>query len=316
MGFLFGPVIIYSLFEIIKHHFPTVHCYADDTQVYISFCPNESLDQLNAAELLESCIDDIRAWMLHDNLKLNDEKTELLIIGTPQQLDNVVITHIRVGNTNIYPVPVAGNLGAWFDANISMTDHISKIFSSSFYYLYNLRRIPKYLSNKSTESLVHSFVSSRLDYLNSLLYTYGLPNCSLIKLQRVQIASARLIFAEGRYCHITPFLIKLHWLPIKSRIVFKILLLTFKILHGTAPTYLNSLISLKPQSCYNLRSSCDNLLLKQPSFKSKATLGDRSFTCAAPKLWNALPFEARDSKSLDIFKSKLKTHLFLLAFLP
>lgn len=89
----------------------------------------------------------------------------------------------------------------------------------------------------------------------------------------------------------------------------------FKILHGTAPTYLNSLISLKPQSCYKLRSSCDTLLLKQPSFKSKVTLGDRSFTCAVTKLWNALPFEVRDSKSLDIFKSKLKTHLFRLAFL-
>ena len=143
--------------------------------------------------LLESCIDDIRAWMLHDNLKLNDDKTELLIIGTPQQLDKVVITHIRVGNTNIYPVPVARNLGSWFDANISMTDHISKICSSSFYYLYNLRRIRKYLSNKSTESLVHAFISSRLDYCNSLLY--GLPNCSLIKLQRVQNACAQLIFA-------------------------------------------------------------------------------------------------------------------------
>ena len=150
-----------------------MHFYADDTQVYISFCPNDILDQLNNAELLESCIDDIRAWMLHDNPKLNDEKTELLIIGTPQQLDKVVITHIRVGNTNIYPVPVTRNLGSWFDTNISMTDHISKISSSSFYYLYNLRRIRKYLSNKS------AFISSRLDYCIGLLY--GLLNCSLIK---------------------------------------------------------------------------------------------------------------------------------------
>ena len=85
--FLFGPLIIYSAFEIIKHHFPTVYCYADDTQVYISFCPNDRLDQLNAGELLESCITDIRSWMLHDNLKLNDEKTELLLIGTPQKLE-------------------------------------------------------------------------------------------------------------------------------------------------------------------------------------------------------------------------------------
>ena len=178
-----------------------------------------------------------------------------------------------------------------------MTDHISKICSSSFYYLYNFRQIRKYLSNKSTESLVHAFVSGRLCFCNSLLY--GLPNCSLIKLQRVQNACARLI---------TPFHIKLHCLSIKSRnyksrIVFKVLLLTFKIMHGTAPTYLNSLISLKPQSCYNLRSSCDSLLLQQPSIKSKVTLGESSFTCAAPRLWNALPCEARDSKLLDSFKS-------------
>ena len=72
-----------------------VYCYADDTQVYSSLCPNDRLDQLNAGELLERCITDIRSWMLHDNrLKLNDEKTELLIIGTPQQLEKVVITHI------------------------------------------------------------------------------------------------------------------------------------------------------------------------------------------------------------------------------
>ena len=160
-GSCLGPLLftLYSskLFEIIKHHFPTVHCYAHDTQVYISFCPNDRLDQLNVGELLESCITDICSWMLHDNLKLNDEKTE------PQKLEKVVITHIRVGNTNIYPVPVARNLGSWLDANVSMTEHISKICSSSFYYLNNLRGIRKYLSKKSAESLIHAFISIRRD---------------------------------------------------------------------------------------------------------------------------------------------------------
>ena len=118
--------------------------------------------------------------MLHDNLKLNDEKTELLIIGTPQQLD-------KVGTTNIHPVPVARNLGSWFNANISITDHISNICSSSFYYLYNLRRrIRKYLSNKSTESLVKAFVSSRLDYCKSLLY--GLPNYNECRMPVLDLA--------------------------------------------------------------------------------------------------------------------------------
>lgn len=102
--------------------------------------------------------------MLHDNLKLNDEKTELLIIGTPQELEKVVISHIREGNTNIHPVPVARKLDSWLDASLSMTEHISKICSSaSFYYLNNIRRIRKYLSNKSAESLIHAFISIRLD---------------------------------------------------------------------------------------------------------------------------------------------------------
>ena len=103
--------------------------------------------------------------MLHDNLKLNDEKTELLLIGTPKKIEKVVITHIRVGNTNIHSVPVARSLGSWLDAhaNLSTTEHISKSCSSSFYSLNNLRRIRKYLSKKSAESLIHAFISIRRD---------------------------------------------------------------------------------------------------------------------------------------------------------
>ena len=99
---------------------------------------------------------------------------------------------------------------------------------------------------KSAESLIHAFYiynCSGLHHCNSLLY--GLPNCSLIKLKRVPNACARFIFNEGRYCHITPLLVKLHLLPIQSRIVFKILVLTIKILNASPPSYLESLIYLK-----------------------------------------------------------------------
>ena len=67
----------------------------------------------------------------------------------------------------------------------------------------------------------------------------------------------------------------LHWLPTRVRMNFKVLLLTFKALHGLAPQYLQSLISVKT-SCYNLRGS-NTLLLAMPSVKSKATLGDQAF---------------------------------------
>ena len=81
----------------------------------------------------------------------------------------------------------------------------------------------------------------------------------------------------------------LYWLPFKLRIEFKIILIVFKIFKGFAPSYLSSLITRKPESRYNLRNSRDKTLLSYPSFKSKATLSDRAFMFAAPKLWNNLP---------------------------
>ena len=95
----------------------------------------------------------------------------------------------------------------------------------------------------------------------------------------------------------------LHWLPIKRRIEFKMLLITFKI-----PNFCSAHL-------YNLRNSSDNLLLSYPGFKSRATLGDCSFPCAAPKLWNALPLGIRSTSIVSIFKAKLKTHLFRHALL-
>ena len=97
--------------------------------------------------------------------------------------------------------------------------HISKTCNSAFYYLYNLRHIRKYLSKDNPKTLIHAFISSRVDYCNSLLY--GLPEYQLNKLQRVQNMCARLICNESKYCHITPLLVDLHWLPVKFRIEFK-----------------------------------------------------------------------------------------------
>ena len=182
-------------------------------------------------------------------------------------------------------MPLARNLGCWFDSRLSMASHIPKLCASSFYHIYNIRRIRKYLSRQSAEILVFAFLTSLLDYCNGLLY--GLPDCLSNKQQRVQKAWARLIIREQKFCHVTPLIYEFHWLPIKYRIEFKILLITFKILNVLGPTYLSSLISLRLPSKYNLRNSRDNLLLSYSRFKSKGTPGDRSFTCAAPKLWKA-----------------------------
>ena len=245
---------------------------------------------------MERCISDICTWMLTDKLKLNDDKTEFMLIGTKQQLSKVNIDCLTVGSIDVAPVTVARNLGTWFDSNLNLQEQIHKTCKSGFFHLYNIRRIRKYLSQESARTLVHAFIIGRIDYCNSLLF--GLPSVHLLKLQRLQNAAARLISNVPRYSHITPVLCSLHWLPVKFRIDFKILLFTFKAIYGHAPGYLIDLIAIKEQPRYNLRSA-SGLILKYPSLKLKKTLGDRAFSSGAPNLWNNLPLHIRLEDNLD-----------------
>ena len=195
----------------------------------------------------------------------------------------------------------------WFDSHLSLSTHVTKLCNSAFYHLHNIRCIRKCLSRDSLLALIHAFVTSRLDFCNSLLY--GLPKPQIVKLQRVQNAAARLAMNISKYSHVTQAFQDLHWLPVRARIHFKILLLVFKAIHGLAPPYISDLVTVKPNSSYDLRSN-SSLLLEPPKKKMLSTLGARSFYAAAPCLWNSLPAELRDIQSLCSFKQKLKTHLF------
>ena len=189
-----------------------------------------------------NCIDDIRSWMEHDKLLLNDEKTEFRIIGTRQQLSKVNISSITVGNSAIMKSSVVRNLGSYIDEKLSINSHINKVCNASFHYLYNIRRVRINTCRVTPQRLlIHAFVSNHLDYCNRLLY--GLPQVQIDKTQRVQNAAARLIFKKAKFCHITPVLSQLHWLPINYRIEFKILLMTFKTIHSMAPNYICKLSS-------------------------------------------------------------------------
>ena len=171
--------------------------------------------------------------------------------------------------------------------------------------IYKIGRIRKYLDRASTERLVHAFVSSHLDCNNSLLY--GLPHNLLSSLQRVQNSAARLITGTKRREHISPILRDLHWLTVKDRIHFKILLLTYKAVHGYAPAYIRNLISFT--TLKSLRSASQLALKPGPRSKT-SSYGDRAFAVAAPKLWNNIPYNIRSASSIGQFKTQLKTFLF------
>ena len=143
---------ISRLFDIIQTHLPDGHCYADDTQLYLSFCTNAVENQVSALSAKESCIHDIRTWMHSNGLMLNDNKTEFVIIGTRQQLAKDNLEGIRVGESVVTSVSIARNLGCWFDASMTMESHVTKTCGTAFYCLRNIRRIRKYLSRECMET--------------------------------------------------------------------------------------------------------------------------------------------------------------------
>ena len=154
-------------------------------------------------------------------------------------------------------------------------------------------------------------MSKRLHHFNSLLF--GCSEKYKTSLQRVQNCLARVVTRSSRLLESTPLLKSLHWLPNKSRIKFKLNLLTYKALFMGTPSYLSDLLHFEKHQ-QTLRSESTKLL--HPGPRSKRNYGHSSFVVAAPRLWNKLPLEIREAKSVTIFRKKIKTHLFTLDLPP
>ena len=123
---------------------------------------------------------------------------------------------------------------------MNFDEHIKNICRVAFYHIRNIAKIRKFLSCDTVKTLMHAFVTSQIDSCNALLF--GLPNFLIQRLQYVLNSAARVIARCRKFDHITPLLIELHWLPVEQRIIFKILLFTFKVVNGLAPSYLSELL--------------------------------------------------------------------------
>ena len=308
-GSVLGP-ILFTLYmsplgDLIRENGCHYTCYADDTQLYI----NIGKDDTTAITQLTTCLDSIREWMAANMLKLNENKTEILYIQSRFKKPQVSATDINIGGSTVKFSKSVRNLGVIFDEHMTMEAHIAHISKSAYAVIRKISHLRKFLNKSTTEKLVHAFLTSRLDYCNSLLY--GVTEKSLNHVQRFQNTAARIITKKRKYDHITPIFISLHWLPVRQRISYKILLITYKILNNLAPPYLSDVINI-PNPTRSLRSN-DALLLKKPKIKTQ-NYGGRTLAFAAASLWNSLHISTRTCKNYTAFKKRIKTELFKEAF--
>ena len=221
-GSVLGPVLFVMYTKPLLLHIDkktiSNQSFADDTQLYCS-CPPSEIQ--SAIQRVQDCVSDVRMWMNHNKLKLNDDKTEAVLVHTRRSfLSCNAPTSMQVGSSTVQFSASARDLGYTISETMSLDQHVANVCRSAYLALRQISTIRKFLTVEATKTLVCAFVLSRIDYCNSLLS--GCPEYVLDRLQKVQNSAARLVLRSRKRDHVTPLLHTLHWLPVKARIEYKL----------------------------------------------------------------------------------------------
>ena len=281
-GSVLGPIlfILYTmpLSDIIAKHSVNHQLFADDTQLQKSTPLSEVT---NLTKELTACTDDIKTWMMENQLKLNDDKTEALLFPFSSSLKPSTVSlpdSITLGSHNIPISDSAWNPGFILDSKLSMNKHVIKICQTAYFELKRISLIRRFLTEDTTKTLVTSSILIRLDYCNCLFM--GTPNSVIRPLQKILNFAARLVLLAPCHHHSTPLLEKLHWLPISECIKYKVACMCFSAINGSGPAYLSELVHVYTPSC-TLHSSSDTRMLEIQQYKHK-THGFHTFSCLDP----------------------------------
>ena len=275
--------------------------YADDLQLMHTFDLNPT-SLSKAIRSLQDCIMEIREWLTTNYLKVNDQKTDFLLIMPVSAKKLINKLSISVCGTLIQDVDQVKNLGVYLDNDMNMSANTSEIVRCCYFHIHHIGHINKFLPRQTR--VVNTLVTSRLDYCNSLLY--GTVDKNFARLHRLQNTAARLIKCVAKYSNITSVLKGLHWLMVRGLVCFKIMLLVHRAVNCRGPVYLRDLICIYTPT-RPLRSE-ETKHLKRPKTNCKA--GDASFPAAAPDLWNRPPFSVRELYNENSFKNTVKTLYF------
>jgi hypothetical protein len=308
-GSVLGP-LLFNMFSsgmasIFEEFQISAHYYADDTQFLVEFDPRSSDSESAARGRIAELFDKLALWMSSHHLKLNPNKTVFLLVIRDERR---TFQPLVVGSYSIAASNHVRNLGFIFNRSLSLDDHISYLKRTTFYHLRRIDSIRHCVSFKQREILVHSFITSRVDFCNSLFY--GCKATYLKSIGTILSSAAKALLGVSRRSDTISVLKRLHWLPIQQRIIYKIAILGYNIVLNSAPSYFSDISILVPAR--NTRSSASPLLTSR-QYMSKSRLvsyGDRSCFYSVCEVFNSLPSDIRAITNFREFKSKLKTYLF------
>ena len=301
-GSVLGPqlfkIYIRSLYKYVEATKFEIEGFADDHQLIKQFLISLQVKALGAD--IQNLLCHIETWMNEYFLCLNASKTKILVIAPPSIQPEIIIRGVFINNVCIRFVDSAKNLGVIIDNVLSFKTQVHKVIKSCYCTIKDISSIKGFLSETNLKQLVCSCIFSLIDYCNSLYF--GINSDLISKLQRVQNCSAKLVLKRKISNSSMETAMKdLHWLKVKHRIIFKILLIVHNCMQGNAPKELISLIERG--------DSARTLHLKETRVGNK--YGDRAFSHMAPKLWNMLPLDIRKTKNTEQFKKKLKSFLMI-----
>jgi hypothetical protein len=197
---------------------------------------------------------------------------DIIVFGTNRLVKTFYIKNIHIYNSDIEISSVVKSLGFLFYPHLTMDNQINKLGQILMFHLKNISRIRSFIDVDKTKLLFNAFFTSRLDYVNFHLSNLSIKHLS--KLQKIQNYAARIITSKKKSDHVTNVLKDLHWLPVKIRIDFKILCMTYKCLNDLVTPY------YKPRV---LRSYHFNYL-NVPCTSTR--VGEKAFSVSVPQLWN------------------------------
>ena len=294
---LFG-IYIRPLYPHIQPSKFDIFGFADDHQLLKTFLPILQVQALDND--INRCFEMISDWMQEYFLCLNPSKTKILVVKPPSLKNEIEIGGTFIGGNCVRFVTSAKNLGIILDDELSFEHQVTAVVKSCFVTIRKISKVKSFLSVDQLKTLVTSCVFSKLDYCNSIYY--GMSTRLLLKLQSVQNSAARLIKSKINLAYIptSVYIRDLHWLPMKERIVFKVLFIVHKCLNGFAPASLADLFEY----------STSDRTCKLVHRRSKRSYGKKAFSRCGPRLWNLLPIDIRLESITEEFKKQLKTFFF------